>query len=712
MYCIEFILIGVLKKMAKKQNINQIEQILNAKKRKLPVLPLVFLSFFIAIIAMLYFDIFNLFGDEIKEVQYKNEYVVVEKANMATTLTSSGTAKEGSLSNLYSNSSSEVTSVNFDVGDDVKKGDVIISFDDEAAIRNLEIAKSNLAQVNYTLEELENSPSELDKLSASQTVKSSEQQVEISKQQLQNAKINLENLLNPLDSALNSATANLVSAQSAVVNAKNAIDNAYVELLDSQKTYCETRLTDAQFEDQKAPVCSSDALPISESNLSRLLDDIKSENDPTAIRVTATKSLLLANSNYTNSLKTLENTESSLKTSQANLTAITSPSKNDIDQAETAILVAESSLSASQISLESALQNQKDILNGSSEYQINRQIEIVYSAELSVQENQKIVDSLQVKSPRDGIVGQINVSLGDKVGAGTLLGIVSDITSISVDLSISESDLDGIKEGLVGLAIFDSIPDQPYIVRVTNLSMIPNINQGIVSYPVKADILTTREIASALPVLAKYASGISGASSLSSFLPSSSNLPSSGSGIRPQIDPSNVDIECLRDKFGDDFELNDFSPEMIQKIGSSGCLDDSLMDRVASPGAIFDLIEQFSPSKLPVAGMGGNVILLKDLKEDLILIPSKAIKRKGRDAYVIKSVGDIEEEVLVKLGETDGERTSIIDGLNEGDVVIMKFEVNEKESIMGNFREGEKPATQGPPSPPKSSGFRNNAGDQ
>ena len=100
---------------------------------------------------------------------------------------------------------------------------------------------------------------------------------------------------------------------------------------------------------------------------------------------------------------------------------------------------------------------------------------------------------LQVKA-QEGVIGQINVSVGDKVSAGTFLGIVSDITSISVDLSISES-IDGIKEGLLGLAIFDSIPDQPYIVRVTNLSIIPNINQGIVSYPVKADILTTREIA-------------------------------------------------------------------------------------------------------------------------------------------------------------------------------------------------------------------------
>ena len=102
---------------------------------------------------------------------------------------------------------------------------------------------------------------------------------------------------------------------------------------------------------------------------------------------------------------------------------------------------------------------------------------------------------------------------------------------------------------------------------------------------------------------------------------------------------------------------------------------------------------------------------LKDLKEDLILVPSKAIKRKGRDAYVIKSLGEIEEEVLVKLGVTDGERTSVVDGLNEGDVIIMKYEVTEKEGMMDNFREDEKPQRQGPPNQPKSSGFRNNAGD-
>ena len=518
--------------------------------------------------------------------------------------------------------------------------------------------------------------------------------------------------MEPLDSSLNSANANLISSQSALVNAKNAIDNSYVDLLDAQKTYCETRLTDPQFEDQKAPVCTSDALPISEANVSKLLEDIKSENDPTVTRVSVTKALLLANSNYSNSLKTLDNAESNLKTSQANYEAIISPSKNDISQAETAVRVAESSLETSKISLKSALQNQNDVMDGASEYQILRQRESVYAAELTVQENQNIVDLLQVKAPREGVIGQINVSVGDKVSAGTLLGIVSDITSISVDLSISESDLDGIKEGLLGLAIFDSIPDQPYIVRVTNLSIIPNINQGIVSYPVKADILTTREIAAALPELARYASGIDLGSSLSSFLPSSPAVQSPNS--MPNFDPSNLDIECLRKSLGEDFEISEISPETIIKIRESGCIEASGTPSIdLSSGGIFNLIQQFSPSSLPVAGMGGNVILIKDIKEDLILVPSKAIKRKGRDSYVIKSLDNVEEEVVVKLGETDGSRTSILRGLNEGDVVIIKSEIIDKDKLIDNFKDNESTKNQNPPPPnqPKSSGFRNNAGE-
>ena len=58
--------------MAKKQEINQIEQILSAKKKKFPVLPTFSLAVVLLIGAIFYFDFFNLFGEEIKEIEYKN----------------------------------------------------------------------------------------------------------------------------------------------------------------------------------------------------------------------------------------------------------------------------------------------------------------------------------------------------------------------------------------------------------------------------------------------------------------------------------------------------------------------------------------------------------------------------------------------------------------------------------------------------------------
>ena len=83
---------------------------------------------------------------------------------------------------------------------------------------------------------------------------------------------------------------------------------------------------------------------------------------------------------------------------------------------------------------------------------------------------------------------------------------------------------------------------------------------------------------------------------------------------------------------------------------------------------------------MPSAGMGANVILLKDLKEDLIMIPSKAILRKSKESYVKKSLLEEEIEVKVITGESDGIRTSIIEGVTEGDLIIIEYKVSEQDS--------------------------------
>ena len=708
----------------------KIEDLLASRKKKFPYITSSVILGILLLISAFYFDFFSLFGSSEKEIKTEKEIVVAEIGNMASTLTSSGTAKAGAQSNLYSDSTGEVYEVEFSAGDEVKKDEVIVTFNNDTATRNLEISKSNLNQAQITLNELLNSPTDSEKLNASQSKINAEQQLESSEQQLKNAEITLDKLIAPDLSQINSAEASVVSAEASVVSAKssivsaqNAIDNAYVELLNSQKSYCDTLLTASPFADEKAPVCSTTDLPLSESNRSRLLDDIKSENDPTTARITTTKALLLANSTYTNSLSSLKNANSNLETSessvltsessvltansnlqtaQTTLNSLLNPSERDILQAQLSIDTAKISVLSSQASLDSAVQSEKDILSGASEFQIDKQKQAVYSAELSVQGNQEVLDSLEVKSPRDGVIGSINVSVGDKVSANTLLGVISDVTSISVDLAISESDVEGVQEGLYGIALFDSLPDQSYIVKISNVSIIPNINQGIVSYPVEAEILKARDIAVALPELARYASGISGSSELASFI-----SPQNNSSRPSRVDPSNLDLECIKEQLGDDFDINNISPATIQKVMKSGCMPESARGGLGS-NSMLSVVEQFAPSKMPTAGMGANVILLKDLKEDLIMIPSKSIIRKGKESYVKKVQGEEEIEVKIATGESDGIRTSITEGVNAGDLVIIEYQVsvdNPTESLQDDNKSSERP-----PGPPKGGGFRGNAG--
>ena len=712
----------------------KIEDLLASRKKKFPIVTVGSIIAILLLVLAFYFDLFSIFNSSEKEIKMQKDIVVAEMGNMASTLTSSGTAKAGAQSNLYSDSMGEVYEVKFSAGDEVKKDEIIITFNKDTAIRNLEISKSNLNQAQITLNELLNSPTDSEKLSASQSKISAEQQLESSKQQLKNAEITLDKLLTPDLSQINSAEAGVVSAEagvvsaeagivsakSSIVSAQNAIDNAYVELLNSQKSYCDTLLTNPPFSDEKAPVCSTTDLPLSESNRARLLDDIKSENDPTTARITTTKALLLANSTYTNSLSSLENANSNLETSESSvltansnlqtakttLNLLLNPSERDVLQAQLAIDTAKISVLSSQASMDSAIQSEIDVLSGASEFQIDKQKQAVYSAELSAQENQVVLDSLDIKSPRDGVIGSINVSVGDKVSANTLLGVISDITSISVDLAISESDVEGIEEGLYGIALFDSMPDQSYVVKISNVSIIPNINQGIVSYPVEAEILKTRDIAIALPELARYASGIAGSSELASFI-----SPQSNASGPSRMDPSNLDLECIRDQLGDDFDINNITPETIQKVMKSGCMPESASGGLGS-NSMLGVIEQFAPSKMPTAGMGANVILLKDLKEDLIMIPSKSIIRKGKESYVKKAQGEEEIEVKIVTGESDGIRTSISKGVNAGDLIIIEYQVSadkSDESLIDNFKEDNKDS-QRSPRPPGGGGFRGNAG--
>jgi hypothetical protein len=105
---------------------------------------------------------------------------------------------------------------------------------------------------------------------------------------------------------------------------------------------------------------------------------------------------MLKNSGYTNAqsnLLTMQNnlltTESNLLTAQTNLEDAKNPSATNISQNQSAIDTAKAAL-------DFAIENEKDVMAGPTEFQINKQKQVVYSAELAVEGYQDQIDSLSI----------------------------------------------------------------------------------------------------------------------------------------------------------------------------------------------------------------------------------------------------------------------------------------------------------------------------
>ena len=70
-------------------------------------------------------------------------------------------------------------------------------------------------------------------------------------------------------------------------------------------------------------------------------------------------------------------------------------------------------------------------------------------------------------------------------------------------------------------------------------------------------------------------------------------------------------------------------------------------------------------------GMSASAAVIIDVKQDVIIVPSSAVKNEGNVNYVeILNNGSKPEQKIVQLGISNGIETEIINGINFGDKVV------------------------------------------
>jgi len=397
-----------------------------------------------------------------------------------------------------------------------------------------------------------------------------------------------------------------------------------------------------------SPICSSDSLPLSETSIRFLTDTVDSTTSSNITVAEMSKDFMKSDSSYANTHDSRDVAAANLVSATAKRASLDVP----LSESESAQLLA--AIENAEATLTSALRKRDDLLDGPSENEIKLQELNIAKAKQSVDQAQETLTDMVLLAPFSGQIGAVNVSERVWVTASTTAFSLVDLGSVGVDLTISESDFIGLASGDLGMATFDSFPDQPFIIKLANITSLPEITQGVVTYPAQAEFLNMREAAEILPRFGSLLQGASG---------------SSVTGSRPGIG-SGIDMQALRrcaaEQVGREVSSpSDLTPSETSLIREK-CFSGSATDGNSRTGSTGTRVK-------PAIGMNASVTMLLEFKEDVLIVPAQAIQNdKGREVVTLLGQDQMTTtSVPVSIGITNGDQTEIISGLEEGQVVLI-----------------------------------------
>ena len=656
-----------------------------------------------AIALGLFFGIRALVTDQNDEATIsQTEEIATQRGPFTTTMAVSGVAAAATSSQLAFPLSGQIAEVLVEIGDLVSRGQVLARLDARDASTQVLTAEVNLAQANLVLQQM-NEPTR------NTTLTSAKQSTAAARAQLKSAELSLENLTDPataseLASAAKSVaqatstlaklqtppnTAQITAADAAVIKSESnlnssvrQIDTSLANLRNAHGVYCDW------FTEARRPVdlCWKTAVPLSADKIISLSESIAMPINPPARIFELTIALLQADTTYKNALDIKINSQSALETARAERTALSeAPHQHELDQTIASLESATANQDAlaneptsmqlaqaiaavvsAEAALTSALAKESELAAGPWPLDIKLQEQAILLAEIAVTKAQNGLKDLELTAPFDGIIGTISGTIGDRVSPSMPILVLHDPTSIQVNLTISETDLGTLEPGQLAIGQFDAIPGQVYVLQISNISSVPTVTQGIVTYPVHAKILRGNELAENRSQLNQIISTIGSSMGFTNLPVQDSTGASTRQGVR-QTDSREAMLGCVQRVLGRmPTSLSDVTADEQEKVRQE------CFDRETGSDTATRSMEPAFDQDIPAIGMNANVIVAIEIRPDVLYIPSKAIHRIGRNSYVfVASDQGGPEERLVVIGETDGTRTEITEGLSEGDIVIV-----------------------------------------
>jgi HlyD family secretion protein len=677
------------------QNSNQIDLLINQSENKIGKKFIFSLLIILGILGILLYWYFFIYT---KEETNKISYIehTVSTGTIADLLIASGSTSIEKKINLSFSTSGTLSDILITEGDQIEKGQLLAELDsvdlqNSYDRSNLQLKKlldmpsnENLKNAQYLISQAEKNLNDLLDYPSQEQLKTAEELVLQAQANFISAQENYDELLNPGETKIDSAIKLLDQSNYSISNSnysisnlnllikksEDTVDSSKILLIESVNKYCSEH-NSLPF---KGDVCSGvENLPVSKIVTDKILNEIFKCCNANETEMNLSKSFINLNSSHISSIEQinvhkdqlqshkdqLQSANASLKDAQNTYDDLLNPTQNDIERLTFLEKQAE-------INLQKRLLSLNEIKLGSNINDINLAKENLEKTKLSldtlkkgadindlaiqellVTQSKENLSKTKLYSPFSGQISSINSNSGEFIGSGQNFLTLSDLDTIEMEIIASEAEYVEIKKGMLGIVILDSKPQAPLVIEVIAISDVPNLQQGVVTYPVRARFVRGFEVITLLsqfaPLLESLSGGMTGGM-LEGMIPG---------GMEGMI-PGGMGGRMSGGMGG------------RMSGGMRGGID---LNNLSSDSPLLN----FLSNDLPAEGMNGTVTLLKESVQDVVVIPTDALIVEKSITKVITSIdeGNI-RYVEVETGLSDGEKIEIINGLNIGDKIYIE----------------------------------------
>jgi multidrug efflux pump subunit AcrA (membrane-fusion protein) len=353
-----------------------------------------------------------------------------------------------------------------------------------------------------------------------------------------------------------------------------------------------------------------------------------------------------------------------LDEAEANLEELKAgPTQDDLDDAQNNVEAANAALAVAQAKW-------NDVDDGADAQDISLQREQVRQAEEAVEKARENLAKAQLTAPFDGTVAELNVEVGDEVGAGAEAAIVLNTpNALRLQLTFTESDVLNVKPGQTGIATFDALDGAAFPIVIESVGTNPTTTMGVVTYEAWARVLS-------VPT-ATGGPGALGPGSRTAILATAAEILGMTEDELQAALQSGQTMAELAEAHG--MTTEDFQAALMQRARGAAAPDASAPEATATPTPEATASDGDSGSSdtadtsaTPLPGMNASVTIILDQAQNVLVVPESAVQTEGRNSVVeVQKDDGSTEKVVVQTGLSDGSNVEITDGLEEGKTVII-----------------------------------------